>query len=121
MRKPVPLIAALLFVAFGAAAQGETTKLKIHVVLIDKDLNLKPVPKFALTVRGAGALRPVPGSPFLATPGNPGGSPSPVSVTVDPSGEFLYVTDTTDPVPGAIGSDVPWSADREPFPKGEDS
>jgi hypothetical protein len=48
MRKPCFLL--VLFTCFCASAwpQAETARVKVHVVLVDKDLNQKPVPKLTL-------------------------------------------------------------------------
>ena len=52
--------AAILILAFCAAAHAESGKLKIRVALVDRDLNVKPVPKLSLT------LQPKSGAPVKA-------------------------------------------------------
>lgn len=44
-------LALAMLVAVPSLAQIETTKLKIRVAVVDKDLNIKSVPKFALTLK----------------------------------------------------------------------
>jgi hypothetical protein len=55
MRKQAGLIATLLCVTACALAQTPASKVRVQVVLVDKDLNQKPVPKLAVTLRPLGA------------------------------------------------------------------
>ncbi len=51
MRKLTLAVLAVSALCGSVSAQVQAVKLKIQVVLIDRDLNQKPVPKFALTLR----------------------------------------------------------------------
>ena len=55
MRKQAGLIATLLCVTACALAQTSPPRVRVQVVLVDKDLNQKPVPKLAVTLRPLGA------------------------------------------------------------------
>ena len=61
MRNTAICFAALMLYPASAFAQEAPVHLKVQVVLIDKDLNLKPVPKFSFTLQKqpAGAAAPI--------------------------------------------------------------
>jgi len=52
MRKPTLAVLAIALLCGSISAQVQSVRIKIQVVLIDRDLNLKPVPKLALSLRG---------------------------------------------------------------------
>ena len=51
MRRLLPGILALLAFAAAASAQAPVTILRVHAILVDKDLNQKPVPHLALVLQ----------------------------------------------------------------------
>jgi S1-C subfamily serine protease len=53
MRKLLLVSLGALFLATSATAQASPVKLKLRVILVDKDLNQKPVPFLAVTLRPA--------------------------------------------------------------------
>jgi len=53
MKKCLPLLFLFVLFAPSLAAQSATVKLKLHIVLIDRDLNQKPVPNFVVTLQRA--------------------------------------------------------------------
>src|SRR2546428_693010 len=50
MRENVRLWALLLIVVFPAFGQVETAKVTIRAILVDKDLNQKPIPRLSLSL-----------------------------------------------------------------------
>lgn len=52
MRRLVVLVYLVLVFAVAAAAQGDVAKLRVRAVLVDKDLNQKPVPRLVVVIRG---------------------------------------------------------------------
>jgi hypothetical protein len=51
LKKSALTLAVLFCFALAALPQTPAVKVKIHAVLVDKDLNLKPAPRLALTLR----------------------------------------------------------------------
>ncbi len=49
----LPLFLFLVFAVTAISSQAQTVKLKLHIVLIDRDLNQKPVPLFKVTLQPA--------------------------------------------------------------------
>jgi S1-C subfamily serine protease len=65
MRRLMLGIASIVLLAPAAHSQTGLTKLKVRIVLVDKDLNQKPVPQFALVLRAEEAA----GAPITLTTG----------------------------------------------------
>jgi len=58
MRRLLPAICSLILIAAAAHPQAADVALKIHAVLVDKDLNQKPVPHLALALQRTDAPGP---------------------------------------------------------------
>ncbi len=84
MRKPAALVAIMVCVTLCVGAQTPLSTLQVRVVLIDKDLNQKPVPKLTVTLR---ALDGAAGSPFTLKTGLDGRGEAEI-----PSGRYLLST-----------------------------
>jgi S1-C subfamily serine protease len=80
-----PTLAALFLLLFvsGAQPQATTVRLKVRVILVDKDLNQKPVPRLDLTVQRTDA----PGEPVTIKTGFDG-----TAETTLPAGEYKLTT-----------------------------
>jgi len=61
MRKLYIAVAFLVFISMPLWSQMETSKLKVRAILVDKDLNQKPVPKLSVTLilAGGNATEPI--------------------------------------------------------------
>lgn len=58
MRRMIPAIFSLILFAVALHAQAPEVALKVHAVLVDKDLNQKPVPHLAITLHRTDAPGP---------------------------------------------------------------